>query len=1067
MARNSKRKRKAVEETVVVDDNSDSNHHQVAEVELPNNAKPPKKKRNVKSPSDEHDDSGIVVQRSNDNIHIDNIDNDNDDNDKSHFDDHRSTNSNQQSNGHHNTIVTPMQKGDIIDEQSPGSHSRQRENAVLLSTQTTPLKNTKNRSRRYPSRTTNTNTNTNNTRNDTSLAQVQLHADLHTELQSANVYQHRQKQYERPPSPPPHLSQSNNSSADIARLVSIDSNNSAHHQTDIMQTKINANNKNKKNDEKAAVVEAVVGTKEEQECETDDFKYNNAATKKPSSLQKRQQRFLQFLFFSSILTLVALGLYMSHHSQEVELLDLQFKAKTTKHQVQKNEFRNLFNMSQHKLDSTMERLKQVESNGQRCNASKTHLQEVVKALTNKTTSLTNDLEETVNKLEVSMVSEEEVREVLNESSRKIDSLVAETNQLNLSVTKCSEANVNLTQEIENAVKHIDELEILLTNAADENKSLQSTNQQEIEFRKGVQATLVTTQESVQQLEGHIEYLDVERKKLIQSRDEVKIQVADLEVALNISDGNNKELQSEYVKESTLRKDSQISLDQMKDTVQELEVQIKSLEAEKIDGVSMLKEAATLIDKLELSLAATKNENKVLESDYGTEKALHGDAQKLIVQKQDMIQILEGRIKSLEVETERLVQSIDEAAGKVLELQVSLTSSDGANKTLQSATEKESKLRKTVQANLLMTQGQVKQLEGQIAFLEADRIAMIASRELSQSRITELEMVLADANVEKKAFQSTSTKETDLRQRIQTDLLKTQEEVKKLEEQIKAIITEREQLAESKTNSESRIGELERSLANAKDENKELLLAKEKEALIREGIQSTLTETQEDMLQLEKQMKLLEDEKKSFIHSQATLEISITQASEKNSELEVEKEKEILARKDIEVILEETYEYLVKLEDQIKTLTEEKDKADEDLAKLEGAVLHSDESNTSVKSILDKEISLRKDAQTKADETKVKVATLESTLVEENERAWHYRLKISDLEKNIDEMSMIIDELEGKMDRQMMETVSALNAVASTATSMNIDKIFKRTESSVADFETISETIKAVAKAKSK
>ena len=111
--------------------------------------------------------------------------------------------------------------------------------------------------------------------------------------------------------------------------------------------------------------------------------------------------------------------------------------------------------------------------------------------------------------------------------------------------------------------------------------------------------------------------------------------------------------------------------------------------------------------------------------------------------------------------------------KVLELQVSLTSSDGANKTLQSATEKESKLRKTVQANLLMTQGQVKQLEGQIAFLEADRIAMIASRELSQSRITELEMVLTNADVEKKAFQSTSTIETDLRQRIQTDLLKTQ------------------------------------------------------------------------------------------------------------------------------------------------------------------------------------------------------------------------------------------------------------------------------------------------------
>ena len=94
----------------------------------------------------------------------------------------------------------------------------------------------------------------------------------------------------------------------------------------------------------------------------------------------------------------------------------------------------------------------------------------------------------------------------------------------------------------------------------------------------------------------------------------------------------------------------------------------------------------------------------------------------------------------------------------------------------------------------------------------------------------------------------------------------------------------------------------------------------------------------------------------------------------------------MARKDIEVILEETYKYLVKLEDQIKTLTEEKNKADEDLAKLEGAdeglaklegaVLHSDdESNTSVKSILDKEISLRKDAQTKADKTKVKVATL--------------------------------------------------------------------------------------------
>jgi hypothetical protein len=73
----------------------------------------------------------------------------------------------------------------------------------------------------------------------------------------------------------------------------------------------------------------------------------------------------------------------------------------------------------------------------------------------------------------------------------------------------------------------------------------------------------------------------------------------------------------------------------------------------------------------------------------------------------------------------------------------------------------------------MTQGQVKQLEGQIAFLEADRIAMIASRELSQSRITELEMVLTNADVEKKAFQSTSTIETDLRQRIQTDLLKTQ------------------------------------------------------------------------------------------------------------------------------------------------------------------------------------------------------------------------------------------------------------------------------------------------------
>ena len=93
----------------------------------------------------------------------------------------------------------------------------------------------------------------------------------------------------------------------------------------------------------------------------------------------------------------------------------------------------------------------------------------------------------------------------------------------------------------------------------------------------------------------------------------------------------------------------------------------------------------------------------------------------------------------------------------------------------------------------------------------------------------------------------------------------------------------------------------------------------------------------------------------------------------------------MARKDIEVILEETYKYLVKLEDQIKTLTEEKNKADEDLAKLEGAdeglaklegaVLHSDESNTSVKSILDKEISLCKDAQTKADKTKVKVATL--------------------------------------------------------------------------------------------
>ena len=51
----------------------------------------------------------------------------------------------------------------------------------------------------------------------------------------------------------------------------------------------------------------------------------------------------------------------------------------------------------------------------------------------------------------------------------------------------------------------------------------------------------------------------------------------------------------------------------------------------------------------------------------------------------------------------------------------------------------------------MTQGQVKQLEGQIAFLEADRIAMIASRELSQSRITELEMVLTNADVEKKHF----------------------------------------------------------------------------------------------------------------------------------------------------------------------------------------------------------------------------------------------------------------------------------------------------------------------------
>ena len=92
------------------------------------------------------------------------------------------------------------------------------------------------------------------------------------------------------------------------------------------------------------------------------------------------------------------------------------------------------------------------------------------------------------------------------------------------------------------------------------------------------------------------------------------------------------------------------------------------------------------------------------------------------------------------------------------------------------------------------------------------------------------------------------------------------------------------MAESKTKAESCIGELQCSLANAKDENKELLVAKEKEDLIREGIQSTLTETREDMLQLEKQMKLLEDEKKSLIHSQATLEVSITQASEKTVNL---------------------------------------------------------------------------------------------------------------------------------------------------------------------------------------
>ena len=106
----------------------------------------------------------------------------------------------------------------------------------------------------------------------------------------------------------------------------------------------------------------------------------------------------------------------------------------------------------------------------------------------------------------------------------------------------------------------------------------------------------------------------------------------------------------------------------------------------------------------------------------------------------------------------------------------------------------------------------------------------------------------------------------------------------MEEQIKATTTEKKQLAESKTKAESCIGELECSLANAKDENKELLVAKEKEDLIHEGIQSTLTETREDMLQLEKQMKLLEDEKKSLIHSQATLEVSITQASEKTVNL---------------------------------------------------------------------------------------------------------------------------------------------------------------------------------------
>jgi DNA repair exonuclease SbcCD ATPase subunit len=360
-----------------------------------------------------------------------------------------------------------------------------------------------------------------------------------------------------------------------------------------------------------------------------------------------------------------------------------------------------------------------------------------------------------------------------------------------------------------------------------------------------------------------------------------------------------------------------------------------------------------------------------------------------------------------------------AANRILELEASLMTAEEDKQSLKAMHEKEKALRENVEVLLTKTYESVKDLQGNIDTLMAqkndlllsfsscnDTVALLSKdKDDVSKRILELEAILLASNEDKKSMILLNEETAVLREDLEAKLGESQGIVTKLEGRL-------DEEVRKGNNLKRQIDKLDASIEDLMKEKNELTKSNSqlKGKLDEESKRGKSYEVQID--KLEKLIEALTKEKN---------ELSKSNSSCNNA---------------------------------ISSLSSDKETVVKRIADLEASLIGADDDKKTFESLHKKEISLREDAEASLTATQEAMKKLETKLDKEGAKRWYYLLQIKQLQNEIEEKENAIEELKNgnnmlkeekeilmkQMDDQMRETVSALNAVAKTAAKLKIDEL---------------------------